>query len=119
MGIVLGHAGGAVAPSGIVVLLLKRRGCGAGLGILLGKVRLLVTDTEPHTHTAPNTPFPPKPAHLMHLLHPHLLQDIKFNVHAHPTVSEVIEMLMHGAHVDLPKAGAAPGKPAAKQAVAA
>lgn len=47
------------------------------------------------------------------------MQDIKFNVHAHPTVSEVIEMLMHGAHVDLPKAGAAPGKPAAKQAVAA
>ncbi len=45
------------------------------------------------------------------------VQDIKFNVHAHPTVSEVIEILVHQAHLEKPKAGQA--KSAAKQAVAA
>ena len=45
------------------------------------------------------------------------MQDIKFNVHAHPTVSEVMEILVHQAHVDQPKTAAA--KPAAKQAVPA
>ncbi|GAB4820403.1 hypothetical protein N2152v2_007449 [Parachlorella kessleri] len=45
------------------------------------------------------------------------VQDIKFNVHAHPTVSEVMEILVHQAHVDQPKTAAA--KPAAKQAVPA
>lgn len=46
------------------------------------------------------------------------LQDIKFNVHAHPTVSEVIEILVHQCHVEGPAAAAA-SKPAAKQTVAA
>ncbi len=45
------------------------------------------------------------------------VQDIKFNVHAHPTVSEVIEVLVHQAHLEKPKTGS--GKPVAKQAVAA
>ena len=33
------------------------------------------------------------------------LQDIKFNVHAHPTLSEVLDELFKGAHVE-----AAPSK---------
>jgi dihydrolipoamide dehydrogenase len=45
------------------------------------------------------------------------VQELKFNVHAHPTVSEVVEELIRHAHVDGAGAGAA--KPAAKQAVAA
>ena len=28
------------------------------------------------------------------------LQDIKFNVHAHPTLSEVLDELFKGAHVE-------------------
>ena len=28
------------------------------------------------------------------------VQDIKFNVHAHPTLSEVLDELFKGAHVD-------------------
>jgi hypothetical protein len=28
------------------------------------------------------------------------MQDIKFNVHAHPTLSEVLDELFKGAHVD-------------------
>lgn len=30
----------------------------------------------------------------------YLLQDIKFNVHAHPTLSEVLDELFKQAHVD-------------------
>jgi dihydrolipoamide dehydrogenase len=40
-------------------------------------------------------------------------------VHAHPTLSEVLDELFKGAHVDAPKPAAAAAKPAAKQAVAA
>jgi dihydrolipoamide dehydrogenase len=51
------------------------------------------------------------------------VQDIKFNVHAHPTLSEVLDELFKGAHVEEgAKAGAgaaAAAKPAAKQPVAA
>lgn len=42
------------------------------------------------------------------------LQDIKFNVHAHPTLSEVLDELFKQAHIEAPAA-----KPAAKQPVAA
>lgn len=45
------------------------------------------------------------------------VQDIKFNVHAHPTLSEVLDEVFKGAHVDGPAAPAA--KPAGKQLVAA
>ncbi len=34
------------------------------------------------------------------------MQDIKFNVHAHPTLSEVLDELFKGAHVE----SKAPGK---------
>lgn len=46
--------------------------------------------------------------------------DIKFNVHAHPTLSEVLDEVFKQAHVDAP-ASAASTKPvaAAKQPVAA
>lgn len=46
------------------------------------------------------------------------VQSLKFNVHAHPTVSEVVEELIRHAHVE-GGAGAAASKPTAKQAVAA
>ena len=36
---------------------------------------------------------------------PWCVQDIKFNVHAHPTLSEVLDELFKGAHVE-----AAPSK---------
>ncbi|MEW5318736.1 MAG: hypothetical protein WDW38_009931 [Sanguina aurantia] len=45
------------------------------------------------------------------------VQDIKFNVHAHPTLSEVLDEVFKGAHVDGPATPAA--KPAGKQLVAA
>ncbi|KAG2493716.1 hypothetical protein HYH03_008229 [Edaphochlamys debaryana] len=44
------------------------------------------------------------------------VQDVKFNVHAHPTLSEVLDELFKGAHVDAP---AGNGAPAAKAAAAA
>jgi dihydrolipoamide dehydrogenase len=44
------------------------------------------------------------------------VQDLKFNVHAHPTVSEVVEELIRHAHVEK---GAPAPKTVAKQAVAA
>ena len=48
------------------------------------------------------------------------VQDIKFNVHAHPTLSEVLDELFKQAHVDAPAAAAsANSKAAAKQPVAA
>lgn len=48
------------------------------------------------------------------------LQDIKFNVHAHPTLSEVLDELFKQAHVDAPAAAApAASKAGAKQPVAA
>jgi dihydrolipoamide dehydrogenase len=52
------------------------------------------------------------------------LQDIKFNVHAHPTLSEVLDELFKQAHVDGPASKAAAAAPAAttntaKQPVAA
>ncbi len=38
-----------------------------------------------------------------------LMQDIKFNVHAHPTLSEVLDELFKQAHVDaLPRPDAKP-----------
>lgn len=47
-------------------------------------------------------------------------QDIKFNVHAHPTLSEVLDELFKQAHVDGPAAAApAAAKAGAKQPVAA
>jgi dihydrolipoamide dehydrogenase len=46
------------------------------------------------------------------------VQELKFNVHAHPTVSEVVEELIRHAKVDAP-GGAGAAKAAAKQAVAA
>ncbi|GIL73815.1 hypothetical protein Vretimale_5326 [Volvox reticuliferus] len=33
------------------------------------------------------------------------VQDVKFNVHAHPTLSEVLDELFKGAHVDTPQNG--------------
>jgi hypothetical protein len=45
------------------------------------------------------------------------LQDIKFNVHAHPTLSEVLDELFKGAHVDAKSPSHAAAK--AKQPVAA
>lgn len=45
-----------------------------------------------------------------------ITQDIKFNVHAHPTLSEVLDELFKAAHVDGPAKKPAP---AAKQPVAA
>lgn len=59
-------------------------------------------------------------------MHAHT-QDIKFNVHAHPTLSEVLDELFKQAHVDAPAAAptASNGSPApaaapkAKQPVAA
>ena len=45
------------------------------------------------------------------------VQDLRFNVHAHPTVSEVVEELIRHAKVE--GTAAAASKPAAKQAVAA
>lgn len=48
------------------------------------------------------------------------LQDIKFNVHAHPTLSEVLDELFKQAHVDAPAAATpAAAKAGAKQPVAA
>jgi len=48
------------------------------------------------------------------------LQDIKFNVHAHPTLSEVLDELFKQAHVDPPAAATpAAAKAGAKQPVAA
>ncbi len=45
------------------------------------------------------------------------VDDVKFNVHAHPTLSEVLDELFKGAHTDKhAKKGAAP---ASKQPVAA
>lgn len=47
-------------------------------------------------------------------------QDIKFNVHAHPTLSEVLDELFKGAHLDAPKAGSnSAAAKEAKQPVAA
>lgn len=49
-------------------------------------------------------------------------QDIKFCVHAHPTLSEVLDELFKGAHVEGPAAagnGAAKAAAAPKAAVAA
>ncbi len=47
-------------------------------------------------------------------------QDIKFNVHAHPTLSEVLDELFKGAHVDGGHDANGAAAPAAKQpAVAA
>lgn len=47
-------------------------------------------------------------------------QDIKFNVHAHPTLSEVLDELFKQAHVDGPAAATpAAAKAGAKQPVAA
>ena len=46
------------------------------------------------------------------------VQELKFNVHAHPTVSEVVEELIRHAHVEGP-GGAAAAKAPVKQAVAA
>ena len=45
------------------------------------------------------------------------LQDIKFNVHAHPTLSEVLDELFKQAHVDKPTARPDP-KPIERLAVA-
>ncbi len=36
------------------------------------------------------------------------VQDIKFNVHAHPTLSEVLDELFKGAHVDAAPSKVAP-----------
>lgn len=48
------------------------------------------------------------------------LQDIKFNVHAHPTLSEVLDELFKQAHVDAPAAATpAAAKAGTKQPVAA
>lgn len=48
------------------------------------------------------------------------VQDIKFNVHAHPTLSEVLDELFKQAHVDAPAAATpAAAKAGAKQPVAA
>ena len=48
------------------------------------------------------------------------LQDIKFNVHAHPTLSEVLDELFKGAHVDKAKPTKAPAAlDSAKMPVAA
>ena len=47
------------------------------------------------------------------------VQELKFNVHAHPTVSEVVEELIRHAKVDGGAAAGAGAKTAAKQAVAA
>ncbi|GFR52582.1 hypothetical protein Agub_g15175 [Astrephomene gubernaculifera] len=41
------------------------------------------------------------------------LQDIKFNVHAHPTLSEVLDELFKGAHVDAPAASSSASAAAA------
>ena len=47
-------------------------------------------------------------------------QDIKFNVHAHPTLSEVLDELFKGAHVAHAKSTKAPAAlDTAKQPVAA
>jgi hypothetical protein len=47
-------------------------------------------------------------------------QDIKFNVHAHPTLSEVLDELFKGAHVEHGKPAKAPAAlDSAKQPVAA
>lgn len=48
----------------------------------------------------------------------YFLQDIKFNVHTHPTLSEVLDELFKEAHVDKvsrpdPKTHAAPREPVA------
>lgn len=40
------------------------------------------------------------------------VQDIKFNVHAHPTLSEVLDELFKGAHLDKTAKAAAPAKSA-------
>ncbi len=45
------------------------------------------------------------------------VQDLKFNVHAHPTVSEVVEELIRHAHVETPSTATI--KTSSKQAVAA
>lgn len=49
------------------------------------------------------------------------VQDIKFNVHAHPTLSEVLDELFKQAHVDAPGSNSKPvaAKAPAKQPVAA
>lgn len=47
------------------------------------------------------------------------VQDIKFNVHAHPTLSEVLDELFKGAHVDGPKAASNSAAAKEKQPVAA
>jgi hypothetical protein len=49
------------------------------------------------------------------------LQDIKFAVHAHPTLSEVLDELIKSAHVDAPSSSSnsSAAKAGAKQAVAA
>ena len=48
------------------------------------------------------------------------LQDIKFNVHAHPTLSEVLDELFKGAHVENGKPAKAPAAlDSAKMPVAA
>lgn len=46
------------------------------------------------------------------------VQDIKFNVHAHPTLSEVLDEVFKGAHVDGPAKPAAAAKPAAGKQLA-
>jgi hypothetical protein len=49
------------------------------------------------------------------------LQDIKFAVHAHPTLSEVLDELIKSAHVDPPSSSSnsSTAKAGAKQPVAA
>lgn len=45
--------------------------------------------------------------HTRECVAPPLSQDIKFNVHAHPTLSEVLDELFKGAHVEVPAKAAA------------
>jgi len=47
------------------------------------------------------------------------IQDLKFNVHAHPTLSEVLDELFKHAEVDPPKQAGAKKSPPAKSAAAA
>lgn len=48
-----------------------------------------------------------------------LMQDIKFNVHAHPTLSEVLDELFKQAHVEAPAKAATKAAKEAKIPVAA
>lgn len=47
------------------------------------------------------------------------MQDIKFNVHAHPTLSEVLDELFKQAHMEQPSTSSAKAAKEPKVAVAA